>query len=186
MLARRVRTLAGASVATVLLLGMGSYAFVRHIREQRVQAELKLEEERRGVETEANRKVEEAEKLRLAGLKAEQERKARATAEAEAKHKSEEAEQQQVAALKAEEDSKAKEAVQIDPKSALAFIARGDAYTNKADNDRAIADYNEAIQLDPKNALALSDRGVAYANKGDNDRAMADFNEAIRLDPKRC
>jgi uncharacterized protein HemX len=77
MLARRVRTLAGAAVATVLLLGMGSYAFVRHIGEQRVQAELKLEEERRAVETEANRKVEEAEKLRLAGLKAEQERERR-------------------------------------------------------------------------------------------------------------
>ena len=53
---------------------------------------------------------------------------------------------------------------------ALSFRNRGDAYTNKGDHDRALADYNEAIRLDPKSALALSDRGVAYANKGDYNR----------------
>jgi tetratricopeptide (TPR) repeat protein len=72
----------------------------------------------------------------------------------------------------------------FDSKSTLAFIGRGDAYSNKGDHDRALADYNEAIRLDPKSALALSDRGVAYGNKGDYDRALADLNEAIRLDPK--
>src|SRR5262249_42861939 len=50
------------------------------------------------VPTEANRKIEEAEQQRLATLKAEQERQARAAAEAEAKRKNEEAEQQRLAA----------------------------------------------------------------------------------------
>jgi outer membrane murein-binding lipoprotein Lpp len=77
MLARRVRTLVGAVVVAVLLLiGVGSYAFVRHMRVQ--QAELKSEEDRRAAEAEADRKLEEAGKQRLA---AEQERQARAAAE---------------------------------------------------------------------------------------------------------
>jgi tetratricopeptide (TPR) repeat protein len=190
----RVRTLVGAVVVAVLLLiGVGSYAFVRHLRVQ--QAEFKAEEDRRAAQAEANRKLEEAGKQRLA---TEQERQARAVAEAEAeaKRKSEEAEQQRVAALRVAEeeakrteaetrtryaalvsqgnkDSKAgnydraiadyNEAIRLDSKSTLAFIGRGDAYTNKSDHDRALADYNEVIRLDPKSALALSDRGVAYA-----------------------
>src|SRR5262249_56251013 len=89
MLARRVRTLVGAVVVTVLLIGVGSYAFVRHMRVQ--QAELKSEEDRRAAEAEANRKLQEAanrklqeaanRKLQEAGkqqLAAEQERQPRA------------------------------------------------------------------------------------------------------------
>ena len=93
-------------VAVLLLIGVGSYAFVRHMRVQ--QAELKSEEDRRAAEAEANRKLEEAGKQRLA---AEQERQARAAAEAEAKGKSEEVEQQRIAALRAaEEEGKRTEA----------------------------------------------------------------------------
>jgi lipoprotein NlpI len=66
----------------------------------------------------------------------------------------------------------------------VAFYNRGYAYTDKGDNDRAIADFNEAIRIDPKSAAAFNNRGYAYSDKGDNDRAIADFNEAIRLDPK--
>src|SRR5262249_11009820 len=58
MLVRRVRTLVGAVVVAVLLIGVGSYAFVRHMRVQ--QAELKSEEDRRAAEAEANRKLQEA------------------------------------------------------------------------------------------------------------------------------
>jgi hypothetical protein len=88
MLARRVWMLVGALVVTVLLIGVGSYAFVRHMRVQ--QAELKSEEDRRAAEAEANRKLEEEanRKQEEAGkqqLAAEQESQARAAAEAEAK-----------------------------------------------------------------------------------------------------
>ena len=62
-MARRARTLVGAAVvAVVALIGVGSYAFVRHLRVQ--QAELKSEEDRRAAEAEANRKLEEAGKQR--------------------------------------------------------------------------------------------------------------------------
>jgi hypothetical protein len=61
----RARTWVGAMmVAVLLIIGMGSYAFVRHTPVPR--AEVKQEEDRRAAEAEANRKVEEAEKQRLA------------------------------------------------------------------------------------------------------------------------
>ena len=65
-----------------------------------------------------------------------------------------------------------------------AYNNRGLAYSDKGENDRAIADYTEAIRLDPKYANAYINRGLAYREKGETDRAIADFTEAIRLDPK--
>jgi tetratricopeptide (TPR) repeat protein len=66
----------------------------------------------------------------------------------------------------------------------MAFDNRGNAYHDKGDNDRAIADYDEAIRLDPKRAKAFKNRGCAYLEKGDNGRAIADYSEAILIDPK--
>jgi tetratricopeptide (TPR) repeat protein len=66
----------------------------------------------------------------------------------------------------------------------VAFNNRGYAYSDKGDNDRAIADYSEAIRLDPKSATAFKNRGIAYLEKGDNDRAIADYSAAIRIDPE--
>ena len=163
MLARRVRTSMGAVVVTVLLIGVGSYAFVRHMRVQ--QAELKseddrraAEEDRRAAEAEANRKLEEAGKQRQA---AEQERQARAAAEAEAKRKSDEVEQQRIAALRvAEEEGKRAEAEARTRYAAL--VSQGNTDSKAGNYDRAIADYNEAIRLDPKSALAFIGRGDAF------------------------
>ncbi len=67
---------------------------------------------------------------------------------------------------------------------AWAYTNRGNAYLNKIDLDRAIADLNTAIKLDPKSSVALNDRGLAYEAKGDLDRAMADYDAAIRANPK--
>ena len=70
-----------------------------------------------------------------------------------------------------------------DPKYAQAYYNRGNAYSNKGDTDRAIADYTAAIQLDPTYANAYYNRGNGYSNKGDTARAIADYSEAIRLEP---
>ena len=166
MLARRVRTLMAAIVVIVPLIGVGSYAFVRHTRVQ--QAELKSEEDRRAAEAEdrraaeaeANRKVEEAGKQRLA---AEQERQAKAVAEEKAKRESEEVEQQRIAALKtAEEKGKRAEAEARSRYAAL--VSQGNTDTKAGNYDKAIADYNEAVRVDPKSALAFIGRGDAYTD----------------------
>jgi lipoprotein NlpI len=65
----------------------------------------------------------------------------------------------------------------------MAFNNRGYAYSDKGDNDRAIADYDEAIRIDPKDANAFYNRGIAWLEKDNPDRAVADYNEAIRIDP---
>jgi tetratricopeptide (TPR) repeat protein len=64
-----------------------------------------------------------------------------------------------------------------------AFNNRGNAYYDKKNYDRAIADYSEALRLDPQFALAFYNRSCAYRDKGDNDHAMDDYVQAILLDP---
>src|SRR5438093_11200074 len=63
----------------------------------------------------------------------------------------------------------------------LAFNDQSNAYQPKADNDRAIREYDLAILLDPQNAPAFYNRGIAYAEKGDLTRAIEDFSRAIQL-----
>lgn len=68
---------------------------------------------------------------------------------------------------------------------AINYFNRGNAYREKGDQDRAIADYTQAVGLDPKYASAFNNRGDAYSKKGDQDRAVADYTRAIGLDPKK-
>jgi tetratricopeptide (TPR) repeat protein len=74
---------------------------------------------------------------------------------------------------------------------ATAFYRRGNAWSDKHDYGRAIADYTDAIRLNPRNAgeyhnkaaAAYFNRGLEWRAKGDQDRAIADYTEAIRLNP---
>lgn len=67
---------------------------------------------------------------------------------------------------------------------ALAHFYRGVEWMNKADHDRAIADYTAAIGIDPKFPDAYHNRGTAWADKGEPDRAIADFDAALHLNPQ--
>ncbi|MDR2493722.1 MAG: tetratricopeptide repeat protein [Spirochaetaceae bacterium] len=71
----------------------------------------------------------------------------------------------------------------IDPNDALAYNNRGDAYYNKGEYDRAVADYTEALRINPNNAIVYNNRGYAYKEKGEYDRAVADFTAALRINP---
>jgi tetratricopeptide (TPR) repeat protein len=201
----RGRTIASAAAVAALLLfvAWGGYVFLPDILTTIQQAMQQREESRAqaAAEAEAKRKAQQAERQRLAALKAEEDRK---RAEAEAKRKAEEERKaQEMAAqyaalvsqgLKEANKDKAiatfSKAIELDPKAPAAYYERGNIYyRSKRDYDRAIADFTAAFRLDPTDKCrvdlvnALNDRGVAYSEKGDHSRAIADFTEAIRLDP---
>ena len=64
----------------------------------------------------------------------------------------------------------------------IAYVARGLAWRNRGDRDRAMADFTDAIRLDPDSSLAYSNRGILWREKKDIDRAIADFTDAIRIE----
>jgi len=64
------------------------------------------------------------------------------------------------------------------------YIARGLAWVQRQEYDKAIADYSEAIRLNPKAFEAYFNRGSAWETKKEYDKAIADYSNAIRLDPK--
>ncbi|MCQ4188610.1 tetratricopeptide repeat protein [Methylocystis suflitae] len=64
------------------------------------------------------------------------------------------------------------------------YNARGKAYADKNQFDRAIKDLNEAIRLNPMESEAHYNRGLVYQSRGERDRAIADYSEAIRLNPQ--
>ena len=75
-------------------------------------------------------------------------------------------------------------AINLDPKDATNYIARGHAYSNLKKYTEAAADYVKAIELDPMNAGAYYSRGRAYFYLKKYPQAIADYTKAIELDPK--
>jgi hypothetical protein len=111
--------LVAAVAATLLLLvGWGGYAFIQKREGVELQRVIALK-----AEAEAKRKADEGERQRLAALRAEQERQARAAAEADAKRKADEARQQQ-AAVSAEQERRAKTGPETSPTAVKKRIKR--------------------------------------------------------------
>ncbi len=74
-------------------------------------------------------------------------------------------------------------AIQLDPRNAIAFSARGYIRQQLGELDGAFKDFNHAIKLNPRLAIAYIDRGSAWAAKNEFDKALADLNTAIRFEP---
>ncbi|WP_094603241.1 hypothetical protein SPSIL_011870 [Sporomusa silvacetica DSM 10669] len=71
-----------------------------------------------------------------------------------------------------------------DPRDAVAYLRRGEAYLFNQQKDLAINDFNKAVELNPKYASAYLDRGWIYLKQEQYALAITDFDAAIKLDPK--
>ena len=72
--------------------------------------------------------------------------------------------------------------IQLNPRDAMAYSERGDAYYMLEEYERAILDYSYALSLDSKCIPAYSNRGLAYSHIEEYKRAIADFTRAMELD----
>ena len=66
----------------------------------------------------------------------------------------------------------------------VVFHSRGNAWYQKGEADRAIADYTAALRIEPDDVDALYNRGVAWNEKGAFDRAVEDYTAALRIRPE--
>jgi lipoprotein NlpI len=71
------------------------------------------------------------------------------------------------------------------PDRSRAYCARGAAYQDNGDLDRAIKDYNESVRLDPGSASYIC-RANGYRARHENDLAMADYSQALKLEPNNA
>jgi tetratricopeptide (TPR) repeat protein len=68
----------------------------------------------------------------------------------------------------------------------VVYNSRGNAWINKGDYDKAIADLTKAIEIDPKYANSYYTRGIAWEKKGNSNRAIVDYSKATEINPKHA
>jgi len=67
-----------------------------------------------------------------------------------------------------------------DPEHIGYINSRGIAYSNKGDDERALADYDLCLKLRPNFASAYNNRGLIFMRRGDFARAFDEFNSALK------
>jgi Tfp pilus assembly protein PilF len=76
------------------------------------------------------------------------------------------------------------ESIRLKPRDAGLYVARGEAWRHRGDQDKAIDDFNEAIKLDAKCAYAYSARASSWMKKHEPQNAIVDYSAAIELEPR--
>jgi len=66
---------------------------------------------------------------------------------------------------------------------ATAFKNRGNAYDDKGEHVRAIADFGAALAINARDADAFNSRGTTYTALRQYDLAVLDFDQAVVLNP---
>src|SRR5262249_18326810 len=72
-------------------------------------------------------------------------------------------------------------ALELDPDNATVLNSRGLAYSNKGEEDRALADFDLALQKRPNFPAPFNNRGLIYLRHGELQRAYDEFNIALSL-----
>jgi tetratricopeptide (TPR) repeat protein len=70
------------------------------------------------------------------------------------------------------------------PKTALAFLLRGQANAQRHNDADALADFSTAIELEPHKSTHYVARGFFQLSRGNTAKSIEDFNSALKLDPK--
>jgi tetratricopeptide (TPR) repeat protein len=73
--------------------------------------------------------------------------------------------------------------IEIDPRHAQAYQARGIAWYKVGDYERAIADYSASLAIDPLYIRAYYNRGLAWEAEGNLQNALKDLRAFHNLDP---
>ncbi len=74
-------------------------------------------------------------------------------------------------------------AIEIDPKAALSWWARGGTHASLNQWDKALADHSKAVELCPDDADLWHHRAAAYIQLNQLDNALADLSTAVEKSP---
>jgi len=74
-------------------------------------------------------------------------------------------------------------AIELAPKRAEFFLARGARFHSRGRYKQAVEDFTRAIQIEPNEAAHYFARGRSYHYLDEDIRAVADFDQAVRLAP---
>lgn len=72
-------------------------------------------------------------------------------------------------------------ALELDPDNATVLNSRGLAYSNKGEDERALADYDLALQRRQNFPAPYNNRGLIFLRRGELQRAYDEFNIALSL-----
>ena len=73
--------------------------------------------------------------------------------------------------------------IQSKPNDTDAYINRANAYDEKGEFEKALADYDKAIEIQPDYVPAYLNRAVSYYRKKDWAKALIDLDKVTELDP---
>jgi len=79
--------------------------------------------------------------------------------------------------------AKLDEAVRLHPKSANAYLERGNGHLTDAEVDNALSDFNKAIALDPRCARAYIGLYFVYSDGQHTNQALAALKKAAEIGP---
>ena len=77
----------------------------------------------------------------------------------------------------------ASRAIELDRSLPLAFILRGNAYSDRRQFSQAVSDLTRAIELNPNSYSAYGSRSGVFASLGDTSAALNDIETAMNLNP---
>jgi tetratricopeptide (TPR) repeat protein len=73
--------------------------------------------------------------------------------------------------------------INLQPKAAPLYFARGVLYVQTAEYDKAQADFDKAYDLDPSQSLSIAAQGLAAVQQNDLPRALASVEEKLARRP---